>query len=280
MSDGVLNGVPGFVSAKLATLAESEVDAQAVVQATARRLSDLHRSAVIRPHGEEARDREVEVARLQKKLATAQESHQAIAALNSRLRQWIGERLATGHVLASCGSSKPKLKVVDNYAATVTRFRGEIASLQAELNTINQAAPSLDDMKAMAAEFVKRKAEQARPRIIANFDGFNVDASATSWGSARPDFIGLMSWYDGKAMLARLNAEIDRLPKSAVTLSRAERDEQRRITERRLFDFERAEEMLIEAAAEQGQVIARRLNAQPGAILGVEAFATSMAAAS
>ncbi|WP_038973303.1 hypothetical protein [Bradyrhizobium genomosp. III] len=68
----------------------------------------------------------------------------------------------------------------------------------------------------------------------------------------------------------RLHAELDRLPQPALTLSADDRVAKLLELEAELLARERQEEALIELAEEQGAAIARRLDADPRAVLGIE----------
>ncbi|WP_407186706.1 hypothetical protein [Bradyrhizobium centrosematis] len=78
-----------------------------------------------------------------------------------------------------------------------------------------------------------------------------------------------LSWLDPTAFEKRLHEEIDNLPQPALAMSADDRAAKLLQLEAELLAREREEEALIELAEEQGAAIARRLDADPRAVLGI-----------
>jgi len=85
-----------------------------------------------------------------------------------------------------------------------------------------------------------------------------------------PDVPALISWLFKDQLLAKVEAEIDQCADDANALTDSDRAKKLTATAQEILETERLEERLIELAADQGQDIARRPDADPRAILGVD----------
>jgi hypothetical protein len=82
--------------------------------------------------------------------------------------------------------------------------------------------------------------------------------------------LALSAWLDPARLIARLHDEIDAAAgDDQLRLSSSERDRLIAAMVAVIDDYERQEEALIEKAGDAGQLIERRHDASPAAILGV-----------
>ena len=84
-----------------------------------------------------------------------------------------------------------------------------------------------------------------------------------------PDALGLLAWRDPDALIERLGRMIETTADDETALSSEARAAKIAELEAQILDLERREESLIEQALDQGQVIRRRADADPRAILGI-----------
>jgi hypothetical protein len=80
----------------------------------------------------------------------------------------------------------------------------------------------------------------------------------------------LLAWLNPEAMTEKLFEEIDNQLKTDGALSGPEREQKIHQLTAKVNRLARDEESLIEAAMVQGLAMARRINAPPGAVLGVK----------
>ncbi|MBN9003127.1 MAG: hypothetical protein J0H75_14040, partial [Rhizobiales bacterium] len=100
---------------------------------------------------------------------------------------------------------------------------------------------------------------------------FSVSAASQGWSAKAP--LAALAWLDPARLIARLHDEIEASAAAAgddqLRLSASERDKLIGAMVAVIDDLERQEEDLITRAADAGQVIERRHDASPAAILGI-----------
>jgi hypothetical protein len=256
-----LANLPFTAREKFRAMEDSENEAQALVSATMRRLSELNKALITGP-ADEAANIEHEQSRMRARLAQHQESHQAPAAFNVNIRRWL-DGLASNATLEAAKALKVKLKSGETHSQAVARLREQIGALRTERTRTELAAPTVEEMKAAAAEHVSKLAERGTPRLAIQHGKFELRFNPEL------DAGCLLAWFHAAALLKRLEAQIDAMPKPALAVTAKARADRLATIKAELLELERLEESLIVAAEEEGQSIPRRANADPYAILGL-----------
>jgi hypothetical protein len=79
----------------------------------------------------------------------------------------------------------------------------------------------------------------------------------------------MLTWLNPKTMEARLHGLLDASPQPAFSISTEDRADALKELGKALLAAERREEQLIMTAAERDQIIARRQNADPRAVMSI-----------
>lgn len=211
------------------------------------------------------------IARLKADLPAKRAERDRLRALDESLGARWGEAKALPARLAEALAGVPAEAIREAppiripKGATIDGLRKQIADLAAEAEAVQSApAPRSDAAKRIAAAVEALAARGARP----------VDARRRSGDPARiadalhgDSGLHFLVWAFREEIAAKLIAE---LPKDGPTVL-TDRQQQRlaELAEERLR-LERVEEALVEAAEAEGRTIARRPDASPWAILGVE----------
>jgi hypothetical protein len=90
-----------------------------------------------------------------------------------------------------------------------------------------------------------------------------------------PDALAVLCWLHHDSLIERLEAEIDDLADDSQALDDAERGYREADLTVRILQTERVEEAFIEQAEAAGQMIQRRADADPRAVLGLADSVTS-----
>ena len=85
----------------------------------------------------------------------------------------------------------------------------------------------------------------------------------------QPDTVCYIAWLDPDALLKRLKAQIDAMPKPALALNAQAKAQKLAMLKDSLTTLEYEEEAMIAESEVEGPALARRPDASPGAILGV-----------
>lgn len=259
--------IPPFARAKMAALEATADQMRTLELATGRRIRDLEDTIGNMPDAPGTEDLEHELSRLRSVMVEQQSRHREKSNLVAQLRGWL-RNLPPQANLVDARRSKPAMKKGETVSQAVARIRDEIADLKSKVALVKQAKPPVAEIKKQARAFVQRLAEQGRPAITAGYDQFEIKFATSSWSPA-PNLGAALAWLDADRLVHRLEQEIDAMPKPVMALTASERSEQYASLRTELAALERTEERLIDAAADDGQDIARRVDADPRAVLSV-----------
>jgi hypothetical protein len=213
----------------------------------------------------------------------------ALRATVQRLETYI----ASAGRLAESPALDVALKRAETAATAIERTRDTLATLRADLHTVSSAPVHSSVVKARALAELAELAERGCPDFFeaVESDGpirwpttrarAEIEASALGRDGSAAPVIGVIETpvFDARAftawamldmIAAKLDAAIDQVADDESALDAPTR--RKRVEEIRaeILEAERVEERLIELAAVNGTTIARRNDADPRAILGVE----------
>ncbi|MCK1547172.1 hypothetical protein IVB12_35935 [Bradyrhizobium sp. 179] len=260
--------LPTLAHVKLDRLDSRAMEVHDAVSSVARRASDLSRALATAPSTEHA-SIEAEISRLQTRLSELQERHRHFANLVAAVKHWTAVAHGSYEMARTSKASPQKGETIDQ---AVARVRGHIKALAAERVRVLQSGLPSADLKEQASAYVATQRERGRPKLVFGHDQplqvqFNAQVDG-AW-TAKLDIGAALAWLDPIAFEKRLHEEIDRIPHPALAMSSDERAAKLLELEAELLARERDEEALIELAEEQGTGIARRLDADPRAVLGI-----------
>jgi hypothetical protein len=254
---------------KLLELESAADEAQSLVAKTTLRIKELEVAIGTADSDTSVANLEHELSRLRAVQSKQQSLHSHRAQLAARLGQWL-YTLSPNVQLVDVKARRPVLAKGETHLQAVTRIRSDIEKLKNELRLVQQAGPPIADVKRQAREYVRTLAERGRPTIKVGYEtGFELVMPTSSYSST-PLLSAVLAWIDPDTLINKINAEIDRMPKPPMSLSKKDRLERFAYLTNEFAALERSEERMIEAAAEQGQDIPRRVDASPAAVLNVE----------
>ncbi|RWI90527.1 MAG: hypothetical protein EOR22_23580 [Mesorhizobium sp.] len=222
-----------------------------------------------------------EIARLEAQNEAKQRRSQALGALiDNNLERFLGS-LQPGTRIAAFDGIAPKLRKGETAIAAIERIRSERAALLADLSELQGRPITAAAAKARLRAEIAALASAGRPSVLSLADHgepvgwkhtrLELRRSADMQGYVTGlsiDALGLIAWAFGDELIALLDAEID-----ATDTSAGISDEDRGAAEFQitasLQSLEREEEALIEMAEAQGQMVERRADADPAAVLGI-----------
>lgn len=214
--------------------------------------------------------------------ARANEARAVVDGVNVLLRDMSGRRRR----IVMAPPANDGLKVAAGHQDALIRVRGEIEKIKGQIDTARAAALPIADLKRRARDCIAAFAGQGRVRIddrgvmgwppldgeIKLIEGMVPVAHAIThkWALAS-SVAAITSWLHGDALVARIESDLDaRAGDGVLRLTDEERDARLAKLAADLLGRERVEEAIIVAAQKAGQHIARRRDADPRAILGVE----------
>lgn len=263
-----MNAVALPNSSKWAGLLDAEDEANALVNVSLRRISELQKAIDLNPNGENVANFEFELTRLRAKLGEQQAKHQSRAFLNSRVRNWLAS-LPENVTFAACKPIKLRLAKDETLAAAVERQRQRITAIRQEIARVQSAPPPIVEVKQRAREYIDALQARGRPQITSTAERFEIAFVNPQAFSAMPDLNAILAWLDPAALEKRLTAEIDSWPKPELALSAKDKTDRLALLGMELFQTEREEEACVEQSEVSGPILQRRLEADPAAILGV-----------
>lgn len=255
---------------KFADLQDAAREAESLAGATSRRISELGHAIELAPSDPEyVASSEFELTRLRAKLRDQQRRHQELAQLVMSLRTWL-QQVPDSAVLADVKPSRVKLGKDETYASAIAMVRDLIATLTADMRLVEHAIPPLDQVKASALAYVEQLQRRGRPRIKADYGGkLELSFGNGEAYSQKADIGALLAWFDPATLTKRLLTEIEQQAQPGLRLSAEEKATRRAALADQIDNLERQEEAILETALSEGQVIERRAQASPAAILGV-----------
>ena len=188
-----------------------------------------------------------------------------------RVREWL--RSARPSDYRAAEPVEPPLQPGEDFRDAISRLRGELAQLRADAHRVRSAPLP----KAVAKESIKRTVEtmgdRGRPYCDGLLEGHSID-----WPDARrPEDVmaatrDLLAWLLPGALVEALEREVDAVAgDDAEALTVDEKHETLQRIDALILQTERSEEASIEASEANGVPIARRFDADPRALLGLEA---------
>ena len=262
-----LANLPLKAREKFRALEDTEDEAQALVSATVRRISDLSHGLATAP-ASAAANMEHEISRLRGRMSEQQAKHQSVSALNAAIRQWLNG-IGSNVAIEAAKPIMPKLRSGETLSEAVVRVRGEIAKLRAERQRTMLAGPTIAEMKAAAAEHVSKLAERGKPRLMIEHGKFEVRFGTETF-NPQPDAACIIAWANPAAFLEQLEAQIDAMPAPPLRMTAKARVDRLAAIAATIVAFEREEEAIITELEEgEGTFITRRVDASPAVILGL-----------
>lgn len=260
--------LPPKAYARAMGLLEAEQQALTLSTSTSQKISEAQQALALNPHGPHADDIRLEIEHMEAARLRYQDQYRQRANLRAQVEHYLS-KLPPDASLADAKGLKAKLKEGETLLEALKRVRGQIAELTSEQSAVKQASLPLGEMKALAKKWIDERAASARPTITASQDRFSINFVDPTAFTSHVDPIGALCWLDPERMKARLFEQIDSMPKSRLALNATEKAERLRELQDALFDVERQEEAFIIAAEDVGQIVPRRVNASPAAILGL-----------
>lgn len=191
--------------------------------------------------------------------------------------QWL-RNLGTGVALKHCAVPPPKAP--KGFVAEVDKIRSELAALDDGWTAVEKAPAPTEDLIGRAIRAIDEIAERGKPNVdVTSRGGDPVQlAKLLSVKAERYSDVTLLSGDAGAAfwtwlwrdeIVERITALIKEAPQKGA-LTDADRDRRFADIAARRLELERLEEACILAAEQQGQLIPRRREADPRAVLEVE----------
>lgn len=184
---------------------------------------------------------------------------------------WIG-RLPPSTQLEILEDVKPPaLRKDESPAQALTRLRTEIAEVERELNQVRMAPMPREDLRVLVASHVAQRARRGKPRLSVLQDQLRIEfTNEKAWTQGGIDeFVNLLCWSNAEHMSRRLWAELDDQVDVKDALPRVEREKRINQLASRLEKLCLTEEGIVEMAALQGLILARRISAPAGIVLGL-----------
>jgi hypothetical protein len=163
-------------------------------------------------------------------------------------------------------------KPPSNFVAEVEATRLRLGEMQEEFERIKALPIPVAEAKRLVHQQVLAAAERGRPNVdlVINGTGDGLVHWATNY-LGRELFHEFACWQDPDRMTAALHQEIDRrMEGRAAGISDTDKADKLAQLSRDMLLVERTEETLIELAFATGIIIARRADANPLAVLGIE----------
>lgn len=275
------NNLPAQASTKLGALIDAANDAQAIVSSSLERIRQLEDTLAFMTDPERSEQLKSELARVTQRRTAQHARFIALSTTVAAINGWLQPLPAS----ASFELVEPpafELLEGETVVAAIDRLRTELAATQRELQRVRSAGLPIETMKVQASKFVEELVARGRPVIKGDHD-IPFDARTASHGWSAKSELALLAWLDPTRLIARLHDEIEAGAAAAgddqLRLTSSERDKLISAMVAVIDDLERQEEDLITRAADAGQLIERRHDASPAAILGIRVTKRSKAEA-
>ena len=180
----------------------------------------------------------------------------------------------------------PSRRKGESLIDAIERARRKLRDLAADRRRVEHAPIPASQAKQIAREHVERLAQRGCPDVLqvlelgeaptwptttiqAATHGMDAEGRPIrGFASVQiPDAIAALHWIHRAAIIAAYEAEIDELADDSQALSDDDRDARLAELDRDALALAREEEALVAAAEAEGQAIARRLDADPRAVL-------------
>jgi hypothetical protein len=193
------------------------------------------------------------------------------------------ERLGNRETTLFKGSSPPRRQKGESLAEGVERCRRRIRELDADQHRIRSAPWPSAEAKQRARAEIEKLAERGQPNVLSLIESPN---GSIGWAERKfndirlgdrmltavgdPSALALLIWLHRDTLIERIEQEIDLVADDQHALTSAQRVELLKPIERDRLAAERAEDVLVGAAIEEGATILRRCDADPRAVLGLD----------
>lgn len=168
--------------------------------------------------------------------------------------------------------------------AELERLRSRVSDLNAEIAAVRAAPPPVAVVIDRARQQVAAMAEHGRPDYLAAIEGVGpvkfreqllqmqtaTPAGPGVTAHSMPDVLGLFAYVHRDALMQKLEADLTELADDEGTLTDEEKAKREQQLHIEILEAERAEEAIIEELELSGLPVARRDNADPRAVLGIE----------
>ncbi len=192
-----------------------------------------------------------------------------LGALIARVEAYV-KGLSASVLIRAHSPVEPKLGKGELVSAAIARIRELIVAAGDEIQATIDALLTSDEAKKLARTWVDRLAARGAPNVVRTIHNGEsprlVDAPRDGAGI---DVEGTLAWLHKAALVAALEREIDAQADDASALTDEERAARLQRFKARLLGLEREEEALIALAWSQSNMIARRPDADPRAVLGL-----------
>lgn len=285
-----LDRLPPSAVAKLRALEQGVADAEALARSTFAQIAAANQRLPSRINVRDTSSNDIEAARARReideieaeltRLQSVQRLRNSLAAARKQAVLTVTHWLQRQPPAVRFTAAAP-IKVDAGGPGAIEVVRETVARLKAELVALDLAPLPAEDLKKQARELIDRLAQRGAPALNLSRGGFEVRwRSRTDAGVMAmlpEDTIATLCWLDRDAVLTALEAEIDKAVASNPTppVSGDEREMRRREIATQLLTAERTEEALIEVTPD----VARRADASPLAVLGVEFVTEATSAA-
>jgi hypothetical protein len=277
-----IDRLPASARVKLRRLEQLAGDARALTQARLHAIDNMRvelrnardRRATTDPHDNAAMaSAEGEVSVIEQRIEEAQRdvdrrsaAQRSTEQVLSQIADWL-QRLPPNRVLQSAEAPKIKTSAA-NVSDQIEKARRRIIKLQSELQVVQAAPPTLDDLARAIDQHVAQLARDGKPQINL-IGGLRVDWQMRALPHQ------FWAWVAAEVLA---NALLDQIGAVQGGMSDSERSTRTRKIKRDLLEIERQEEALIEFAQSNGVDATRRPLADARAILCVDVVKMKSAA--
>lgn len=149
--------------------------------------------------------------------------------------------------------------------AQIDELRARIDEIKQTISARCSSLVPFDCAQERVDRFVEAMVERGRPEV----GGFATREGRPAWitPSTFSGLLDFIAWVDPEAMKHRIMAEIEPLYEEEAALPTASVDKEVARAREQLFELECQEERLIQAAAEEGIHVGRRIDVDPRALL-------------
>jgi hypothetical protein len=292
------NILPAAARIKLANLIQASRDADGlansdrnIVAGHTRRIADIEKEMVwmrerkdcadeLRANEEEVALLSAEVSRIKANTAARERRASDARTLVAAVERWLTVQDGREFFPAKAEAKTLKGETVKE---AIARVRGEIAELEVMQRRAAIAPIPASEQKAAAKAYVEDLAKRHKPfigipssekHVATNlmFDLFQSNYPTLGFEDklVHANMSAALAWLFPGQLLSRLEEEIDSRANDAEAISSVEKERIAAETPAKIMDLERIEEALVEQALSAGFGVARRANAHPAAILGIE----------
>lgn len=242
------------------------------------RLAELRRNYALRedaPQVVEAREKLAVIERETSEAQSQLNERRGPATDAGRLLNRVERYISTAGALEPSALAEARIGKGQTIFDAIEAARDRIDDLRSQLDAARAAPLPSDEAKTIARKNIERLADLG----AIDFDPCVTHGGLPIYPSFSPtrmesrtviDAAAILHWLLKDQLIERAEKEIDLIADDDFALSTEQRHERIKTLKREILDAERLEETLLEKAAATGIPVARRPNADPRAVLGVE----------